>query len=47
MIQFAEHIGSATSFYDVDHKQVESLLDAKIKPEQTEPDNSTTIHYST
>lgn len=34
MIHFAEHIGEATSFYDVDHKQVVRFLDTKIKPEQ-------------
>jgi integrase/recombinase XerD len=38
MIHFAEHIGEATSFYDVDHKQVVRFLDAKLKPEQIEPD---------
>jgi hypothetical protein len=30
MIHFAEHIGAATSFFDVDHKQVARFLDTKI-----------------
>jgi integrase/recombinase XerD len=38
MIHFAEHIGEATSFFDVDHKQVLRFLDTKIKPEQTDSD---------
>jgi hypothetical protein len=38
MIHFAEHIGLATSFYDVDNKQVVGFLDTKIKPEQIDPD---------
>jgi hypothetical protein len=35
MIYFAEHIGEATSFYNVEYKQVVRFLDTKIKPEQT------------
>ena len=38
MIHFAELIGTTTSFYDVDHKQVLSFLDTKIKPEQIDSD---------
>src|SRR5919108_218580 len=38
MVHFAEHIGPATSFYDVDHKQVIRFLDTKIKPEQIDSD---------
>jgi hypothetical protein len=45
MIHFAGHIGLATSFYDVDHKEVVRFLDAKIKPEQTDPDKSTKLPY--
>jgi len=33
MVHFAEHIGGATSFYDVDHKQIIRFLDIKIKSE--------------
>jgi hypothetical protein len=33
MIHFAEYIGKATSFYNVDYKQVVKFLDTKIKPE--------------
>ena len=33
MIHFGEHISEATSFFDVDHKQVVRFLDIKIKPE--------------
>jgi hypothetical protein len=47
MIHFAGQIGLATSFYDVDHKEVVRFLDAKIKPEQTDPDKSTKLHHST
>jgi hypothetical protein len=32
MVHFVEHIGVATSFYDVDNKQVVRFLDTKIKP---------------
>jgi integrase/recombinase XerD len=38
MIHSAEHIGEATSFLDVDHKQVLTFLDAKIKPDQIDLD---------
>jgi integrase/recombinase XerD len=38
MIHFVEHISQGTSFFDVDHKQVPKFLDAKIKPEQIDPD---------
>jgi integrase/recombinase XerD len=38
MIHFAENTGAATSFFDVDHKQVVRFLDSKIKPEQIDPD---------
>ena len=38
MIHFAENIGAATSFFDVDHKQVVRFLDTKIKHEQIDPD---------
>ncbi|MDQ4015797.1 MAG: hypothetical protein M3136_08560 [Thermoproteota archaeon] len=36
MIHFAQHIGAATSLYDVvvDNKQIISFLDTKIKSEQ-------------
>ncbi|MDQ3903077.1 MAG: hypothetical protein M3247_05515 [Thermoproteota archaeon] len=34
MVHFAEHIGRATSFYDVNHKQIVKFLETKIKPEQ-------------
>lgn len=30
MIHFAEHIGEATSFFEVNHKQVVRFLDTKI-----------------
>jgi hypothetical protein len=33
MIHFAKYIGEATSFYNVDYKQVVKFLDTKIKPE--------------
>ena len=39
MVHFAEYIGEAISFYDVDHKQAVRFLDTKIKPEQIDPDN--------
>ena len=32
MIHFAEYIGEATSFCDVDHKQAVRFLDTKIMP---------------
>jgi integrase/recombinase XerD len=38
MVHFAEHIGSATSFHDVDHKLVVRFLDTKIKAEQIDSD---------
>jgi ribosomal protein S19E (S16A) len=38
MIHFVEDTGAATSFYDVDHKQVVRFLDTKIKPEQIDSD---------
>ena len=38
MIHFAEYIGAATSFFDVDHKQVVSFLDTKMKSEQIDSD---------
>ena len=38
MIHFVEHIGQGTSFFDADHKQVLNFLDAKIQPEQIDPD---------
>ena len=38
MVHFAEHIGAATSFYDVDHKQIIRFFDTKIKPDQTYAD---------
>jgi integrase/recombinase XerD len=38
MIHFAEHIGEATSFLEVNHKQVVRFLDTKIKHEQIDPD---------
>jgi len=38
IIHFAEHFGGATSFYDVDHKQVISFLDTKIKSDQVDND---------
>jgi integrase/recombinase XerD len=38
MIHYAEHIGAATSFFDVDYRQVLRFLDTKIKPEQIDPD---------
>jgi hypothetical protein len=47
MIHFVGHLGLATCFYDVDHKEVVRILDAKIKLEQTDPDKSTKLHYST
>jgi hypothetical protein len=39
MIHFAEHIGAATSFFDIVHTQVLGFLDTKIKPEQIDPDH--------
>jgi integrase/recombinase XerD len=38
MVHFAEHIGAATSFYEVDNKQVIRFLDTKIKTEQIDSD---------
>jgi hypothetical protein len=38
MLHFAEHIGGATSFYDVDNKQVVGFLNTKIKSEQIDSD---------
>lgn len=38
MVHFAEHIGTVTSFHDVDHKQVIRFLDTKIKIEQVDSD---------
>jgi hypothetical protein len=34
MVHFAELVGPATSFYDVDHKQIIKFLNTKIKTEQ-------------
>jgi hypothetical protein len=39
IIHFAEHIGAATSFYNVDHKRLVRFLDTKIKPEQIDADH--------
>ena len=38
VIHFAEHVGEAASFYDVDYKQAVRFFDAKIKSEQIDPD---------
>lgn len=38
MIHFAEHIGTATSSYDVDRKHIITFLDTKIKTEQIDSD---------
>jgi integrase/recombinase XerD len=38
MVHFSEHIGWATSFYDVDNKQVVGFLNTKIKSEQIDSD---------
>ena len=38
MVHFSEHIGGATSFYDVDNKQVVGFLNTKIKSEQIDSD---------
>ena len=38
MVHFAEHIDAATSFYDVNYKQVLGFLQTKIKPEQIDSD---------
>jgi integrase/recombinase XerD len=38
VVHFAEHIGAATSFYDLDHNRVVGFLDTKIKPEQIDSD---------
>jgi integrase/recombinase XerD len=38
MVHFADHIGVAMSFYDVDYKQVVRSLGTKIKPEQIDSD---------
>jgi integrase/recombinase XerD len=38
MVHFAEHIDAATSFYDVDHKQIIRFLDTKITTEQIDSD---------
>ena len=38
MIHFAEYISEATSFFDVNHKQLLRFLDTKTKPEQNDPD---------
>ena len=47
MIHFAGYTGLATCFYDVDHKEVVTFLDAKIKLEQTDPGKSIKLPYST
>ena len=46
MIHFAEHIGAATSLFDIDHKQVLRFLDKKIKPEQIDPDKKWTTTWN-
>ena len=38
MVHFAEHIGAATSFNDLDHKQIIRFFDTKIKPDRTYAD---------
>lgn len=38
MVHFAEYIGAATSFYNVNRKQVVGFLDTKIKPELIDSD---------
>ena len=40
MIHFAEHIGAASSFFDVNRKRVLRFLDTKIKSEQIYSANS-------
>ena len=40
MIHFAEHIGAASSFFDVNHKRVLRFLDTKKKSEQIYSSNS-------
>jgi hypothetical protein len=37
-IHFVEHMGAATSFFDIDHKQVLRFPVTKIKPEQINHD---------
>src|SRR5215207_2931491 len=38
MVHFAEHIGAATSFYDVGHKEITRFLDTKVKNDQIDYD---------
>lgn len=38
MIHFADYIGAATLFYDIDLRQVIRFLDTKINTEQVDPD---------
>jgi hypothetical protein len=40
MVHLAEDIGVATSFYDVDYKQVIRFLNTRIKHEQIDSDRS-------
>jgi integrase/recombinase XerD len=46
MVHFAEHIGAATSFHHVNHKQVVSFSDTKIKTEQIDPDKKWRITWN-
>ena len=45
MAHLPEDIGVATSFYDVDHKQVIRFLDTRIKHEQIDSDKRSGYKY--
>jgi hypothetical protein len=38
LIHFAEHIGAATMFYDIGHKEIARFLGTKIKSDQIDYD---------
>jgi integrase/recombinase XerD len=46
MVHFAEYIGAATSFYDVNYKQIITFLDSKIKSEQIDSDKRWIITWN-
>jgi hypothetical protein len=46
MVHFVEYIGEATSFYDLDHKQITMFLDSKMKSEQIDSDKKWIITWN-
>jgi integrase/recombinase XerD len=46
MVHFAEYIGTATSFYDMNYKQIITFLDSKIKSEQIDSDKNWIITWN-